>query len=129
MTKCVACDPQHVAGVLAMFDRLRQATLSKFMPTTHIYTIHLIPQDTEARKMAMMKAALAQQLYIDGSTRVVIMGLDGVDPFTFRPTGTTPDGAPIDSTLVEQIYHGSVINASGNEISNPIMKVGRSCIG
>ena len=123
MAKCVACCQDHLGVVTEMFSKLRQATHSSFMPVTHMYTIHLIPQEQEERNTAMMKAALAQQLFLDGITRVVLTGLDGIDPFTFCPSDTTPAGTPVTCTLIDQIYNGSVINASGQELENPIIKV------
>lgn len=120
MVKCAMCHPEHVDTVLEMFTALQQSTASSFHQVTHIYSIHLIPQDPALRTQAITEAAQAQKSFTDGCTKVTLSGTGGVDPFTFVPCNRHPDGSPCDYTLAEQILHGTVHGVQGD---NPIMKI------
>lgn len=123
MIKCVACLPEYALDVTDIFETLQKATLSSSSLVTQIYNIHLLQHDPSSRTQAITDAATAQQCFLDGCTRVIVNGLNLVDPLLFQPRDYTTDGLPCSYSLTEQILHGTVLSATGAELSNPIMKV------
>ena len=121
MIKCIATTIDQREEVIAAFLKIKKATVRKFYPATHLFTMYVIPQPQGGINMSeITEIIMNQRVREDELTRVALTGLNGCNPFTYYPL--EQDGSRSTYTLAEKLLLG--IGKDGEEETpNPVRKV------
>jgi hypothetical protein len=121
MIKCIATTIDQWEEVITAFLKIKQVTVRKFYPATHLFTMNVIPHPQGGINMSeTTEIIMNQRVREDEMTRVALTGLNGCNPFTYHPL--EQDGSRSTCTLAEKLLLGTE-KIDEEETPNPVRKV------